>query len=730
MAYLKRRVAWAGVEVKNTVFDQALGYASIEIKGLPTEVQAVAYAGVEVTAGESFLILADILSEDVAGAANGSYGPLDINAQLLVNGEEVLISSFNYQAPTGRLGSLLNVKLRTPDINQIPNGATIEFNLLVDGQVARRLIVGGKLAGKDFKISFSGGVDGKPQDEVNFSALDVISDKFTLAPRRSVIMYDPGRVKITDVETSPQDALRDDKGGLIMPVLEPVAGLTMKQVLARAYTSGGGQSHITALSASTLAKMSRIAHLLGTSANDQGAMGFGGVITNIPNYPVRRADFTVEGGWHSGASPVVGMYSPIYFVENNKLFILDPEKKLPYGYVPHLITLAKHKNLSQSVPFKPDANAVILTHQYSAEDEQEALLFRDHTETTRDKVGDYGSAGYTEITTRRTTRQFYMASDYNNILSEVEKELVVETRSAVTWTTVDEATGNVVEISLSPDSLVHSETTTHRYYGELKVGHHKVVEGCVFVGAQKQVFTQTILVEDCSIEWAEDPLNPGVVVQKRNTTTTEGVCFLAEDPETIIGYDGNDVEIHRRYPVLLAQSSGIVPTDAQMTGMQKISTVTETLRHLQGNQYDVSVISIDHLNNTVKHSTTSPKTGNTRTDPYAVRSRSILLRDIVSENAIGPRIPVAVNAFELPRGLALELGNTTLKRLQNPLRVLPTDLVGVDFAVHRGSIVYGQLRVGYTGNYFVTGYAISGNNLGRQGHRIQMSLETAELLAL
>jgi len=703
-------------------------YASI---GIRTVEDYGAFGQVEISFGDSFLIMADVLAASIAGVTGGEYGALEINARLTVNNVVVPITSFGYQAPTGRLGSLLNVRLSKPDINQIPDGASVKFELLVttpSGVQAIKLIDNGKLSGKDFRITYRGGTDGRPQDEVNMSALDVISDKFTLAPRRPVVMFDPIRVKITDVETSIADAIRTEAGAPIMPILEPYAGLTMKQVLQRAYTTAGGTG-ITTIDAWILATMTRIAHLLGTSNDATTGIGFAAVVTNIPNYNVRRADFTMEGGWHGGAGPVVGMYSPLYFVENNTLFIIDPEKPLPFGYTPRLITLAKHKSLSQSTPYKPESNAVLLTYQYSAEDEPDRTYYIDRTTESTDENGAFGSAGYSSVMTRRTVREFYITGDPLNIVSEVEKSIVVETRQAITWTTKDE-NETVTEIVVSASALTHKETTDFRYQGDLLMGHRKVVEGCIYVGSQKQVFTQTILIEDASISWADDPLSPGRKVQKSTRTTVDGVCFLAEDPEVVAGENADGEEIYRLYPALLAQSSGVVAQDAVLIGMRPITTTTETLKHIKGNQYEVAVVVTDHLNNTVKRSVTSPRTGGTGTDPYAVRSRTILLRDLVSEAAIGPRLPTSVNALELPREQALSLGKTILKRLLNPLRAMPLDLPGVDFAINRGSVLQGQTRTGQTLNYFVTGYGISGNNLGKQGHRISMSLETTELLAL
>src|SRR5690606_20550096 len=153
----------------------------------------------------------------------------------------------------------------------------------------------------------------------------------------------------------------------------------------------------------------------------------------------------------------------------------------------------------------------------------------------------------------------------------------------------------------------------------------------------------------------------------------------------------------------------------------------KVLRKGNSAQLDVEVVEIDILNNTLQRSITEPVTGDTSTDPYETKSRTILLRDLDSEAEIGPRVPVSVNAFELPRTRALELGQRTLRRLKNPLMVMPVTFPSVLFAIDRGSVISGQTRDGYTTDHFVTGLSINGDSLGTEGHRIMQTIDSVEL---
>lgn len=680
----------------------------------------------EIVLGDNFMILADILAENLSGPNLGSFGYYEINAELKVNGTVVPIKSFNYNVPTGKLGSILNVALAIPTVTQVPAGAAIIFSLVVKvGGVSStyKLIDNGKLQERSYIITYRGGKQDGPQDEVSFSSLDVISDKFGLAPRRPITMYDPSRVRMDSVQTRNDQMTRDEYGGRIMPVIEPVYGLNLRTILSRAYTGIGGSSFITPLGGWT--NIPSWVPLIG--AVNQLGCGFDAVITNIPDYRVRRADFTIEGGWHDGAQPAVAMYGPVYFVHNNTLFIMDPDRALPAGMDAHTILLAEHKSLTERIEYKVDANAVMLTYQYTGNDPSEdpQKVYRDvyHDEVI-DEIGTSGEAGYSKVTTRRWDREYYMTDTPDEVLDTQPVSSDTETTITCVW--YDDA-GSVVA---AYDRVTHQETIDYLYEGDLKIKHTRVVKAAVpDPGAGYLVSLLPVEEETCDISWVNDPLNPGLKLQDSVRTDIKGICVWGPDDETVI--DGATTTFRRPIPVLQAYEAGIV-TDGWIMGasMIPIKSIRTTLQNMKGQHFDVEMIETDYLNNTHKRSSVEPTTGTVSNDPFATKSRSILLRDRTSELDIGYRIPVPVNAYELPRLLAIQLGYRVLSRLKNPLMALPIALAGVDFTIARGSVIQGQKRTGYTTNYFVTGYTITGTSLGKHGHRISQNLEATELLTV
>lgn len=683
-----------------------------------------AIQALEVIKGDDFLILADLLAENLSGPNIGSFGYLEINAVLLVNGTPVPIKSFQYQVPTGRLGSTLSVVLADPNVALVPVGAAITFSLVVTvgGTTSYyQLINNGKLQEREYQITYQGGNAGGPKDVVSFSSLDVMNDKFSLAPRRPVVLFDPSRVRYDDVRVNPSQAVRDEHGTPILPIVEPVYGLSMKQILNRAYTSGGGFI-------STISGSFAWTYLIGGPGANPIGCGFTQVITNIADYLVRRADFTIEAGWHDGAQPVVAMYAPVYFVEGTRLFIIDVDKPLPFGVSPHTVSLAEHKSLSERVEYKPDANAVLLTYQYNGNDlsEDPARVSRDvFTEEVIDETGTPNEVGYSKVSVRRWDREFYMTDNPTEVLDTLPLSTNTETQQYVVFYDTD---GNPVPVG---QRLTHQETVDYLYEGDLKIRHIK--ETKVAIPDPSNNFLVSLIVaetETCEISWTEDPTRPGVKIQDRVRTDVWAVCAYDTEGSENIDYGDGAIEFTRMIPFLQAQASGVMTDTWALTLPIPIKSIRETLHHMKGQQYDVEVVETDYINNTHKRSFTQPTTGSVTNDPYEAKSRSMLIRDTVSEGIIGPRVPVPVNAYELPRIRAIELARRVLYRLNNPLMALPIVLPGVDFSIRRGSVITGQKRTGYTGNYFVTGYSISGENLGKTGHRVSQTLEATQLLPL
>jgi hypothetical protein len=683
---------------------------------------------VNIVSGDKLQVLADVLAASVAGPTMGSFASKEITARLIVNGAIVPITSFNFQAPTGKLGSILNVRLGTKSISGIPNGSTVDFYLVVGGYTSTESLVplmkGGKLSGRATITSWQGGKNAQATDEVTFSAMDILADKFTLSPRRPVIMFDPRRVKYDEINTRDvKSALRDDIGQIILPLLEPVYGLSLHQVMNRAYTPVGGFIFVGGYEPSPKWNPG----MLASEANNQIGMDFTNVITNIEDYPVRRADFPVESSWNDGVRPFTEMYAPMSFVHNHILFIMDTDKALSYSTGVHQLTLGDHKKLSETQEFKNDTNAVILTYQYAANDPAEGggiIVVEDFTEE-EDEQGTFGGFDYVKTVTQRWDYKYYDPDHMADPIEILPKSVTTTTYQAVGWYI------DGVMTLLNPMAETHKETIYYTYEGTLKVHHQRNVFATIPIpsGGDLIYLYEQVISEECRIQWQDDPKEHGSKIQAWSKTTVQGICYIS-DTDKDVTYGGSPITIRHLFPAVeFAESGNVVPEMGLTSLLQPIRTESENLRNVNGNQFEVERIEIDHLTNTVRKSWVDTRTGSVNSNPYETRTRNVLLRDLESEALIGYRTPIGVNAYEVPRVQARELGERILKRLSNPAQTLPIDLPGVDFVIARGTVIKGQRRnETFTNNFIVTGYSINGDSLGKQGHRIYQNLEAIELL--
>jgi hypothetical protein len=701
-------------------------YTMRQALGLGGEVVTLARIAADVTNGDSMLILADILEEAVSDMSEigpqGFYAVQEINARLVVSGSEIPITSFSYEEPDGKLGAMLNLTLaRVSDRPSVPVAMSLSFDLLItnsDGDVrAIPLVQNGKIGGREFTITWRGN---GPGDELTISAIDIAEDKFGLAPRRPVTMFDPTFVQYANVAVRARDAILDEAGQPILPILEPVEGLTFLQAAQRAYTSMNGTNFMSKLSPATSAGLVKVATLIGGNGESETTvgLGFSRVVTNIADYPIQRADFTVESGWHDGALPFVGMFDPVYFVVGQDLFIMDAERRLPTGFSTRVVPTSNYMLMSVSTPYRDPYNAVILTHQVRGSDsEYDGLTLREEVEQTTDRNGTYGSEGYQEV---RHYTKFQRKYDESGTMVE---EVVLQVK--------DET---FVALAGGGGTLTHTSTETQQdfYTNDLKTGHDRQVDSLVLVGPEASLELREVLREKCEISWMDNPLNPGQKIQARNFTAVSGLVYESDETQEVMSASGSMDEQPIRTPVALAQKGGII-TDGGSLKFMAIKTISETLRAKTGTTLDVVVVEQDLLTGQYNRGSIAPRTGTSSTNQYETRSRSILLRNKTgngaSEDVIGPRIPISVNAGELPKDRALELGQRVLARGADPRDAYRMNLPGVDFAVHRGSVIRGLLRDGsLTGDFLVRGLTITGQNLGQQGtHRISMSLQGVEL---
>ena len=695
------------------------GYHALTVGSSVNNVEYIpSYSSMDISSGVGFSILIDIVDEDIDVAINLTGGPTETNVLLKINGVTVRVLSGSYIRPTGKVGGVLNAVISVADISLVPTDATVDFSITIrtaTGTKTVKYMVDGILVGRNYTQRFLSGSFVGPDDELNISAIEKINDVLDLSPRRPEILYDPSRTTINLPTTRTEgDYIVDTGGQPIIPTLLALGGLTMHFALTYAY----------------------------------GKLGFG-VATNIPNFRIARLDISIEGTYHSSVSQYINYFDPIIFAEANKIYVIDADLYIPAGVNSKTLGPDKHYSLSDIKPARPSKNAVLVTYEYnqgSWEDDEETgtIVETEITDETVDESGDPFDESYTEVITSTTYIEVTNSLDPETVLSTYELFRSVRTFANVK----DPDTAELTRKEVS------KEETVIYYEGDLVIGYSKTVWGLLLAGSSTgtslsipttsssgfdyDTYTVSpspalvpVTTEHNTIYWITDPLNMNSMIQVSNVTRTEGLIYKSGEAETIVDpITGGEREIFRKWPILVAQSSGVIDDEGSRE-WGAIATTRETLLRIRRNQSKASVTIIDHLNNTVKTSFTSGKVQSRdagATDDPARKTKTMLLRDFTSEGEIGPRAPESLSIQGLERTEALVLGQRILTRFQNAKFQRPVELVGVEFSVRQGATFRVQERDGTLTEVFVTGFSINFGNLGSDGHNISMSLDTVKLL--
>jgi hypothetical protein len=401
-----------------------------------------------------------------------------------------------------------------------PFGASVDFNIIVRAggiDYPFPLMVDSKIASRDAVIKYTD--RGPTEDGLEISTVDVINEIFTKAPRNPVIMYDPNKVSYEDIRVDPETAIKTEAGVPVLPIIEPVAGLTMYKVLARTYGTDGGNGFMSGLDPLKISKMSQLVQQrLGFMNTNQVGLGFSKVVINISDFKpaTGRADF--ESSWHDGFVPFIAVYDPIYTAKNGVLSIIYVDNPLPSGVVPHLIPLGNHTELRESIPFKVDRNVLDVTYQESLYDLGLSTGVEQKSDTTKTEHLSRGQEGYTETTVEDTIYYKYVPDDPDNHLNEQLRKSVVTIK-----TSIRAHDGSIKFITTS------KEIQRNEYFGNLKIGHRKTTKAPVYVGLNASPYLQSVLEEVYTANWITNPLSPGSYILFASRTVTKGLVTSIEE---------------------------------------------------------------------------------------------------------------------------------------------------------------------------------------------------------
>jgi hypothetical protein len=580
--------------------------------------------------------------------------------RLIKNGAgEVPISGFTIQGAKGFIGKTVNFELADKNPVWIDREATYTFefakyNKLSEPRIWNQLFSNLKI--ESGNLSFA-----RLNDSLSFGALEPLADKLSRFPSETKIFYDPSK---TSVDLTSLEKLYDAEG-VVIPV--------------------------TATAKSGLSLYSLFDYL-------KQKLGFSGVETNVPNYPLTRADFSESQSYAGAIAPFVGVFEPVFFTVGNVLWILDKTAAIPEDFTPSAVTADNFLNWSEQFSGQMlDGLTLVYIDSNSAD------FYVDRIVQTTDETGAFGAANFTRTETARTFRDHKHTDNPNIVL---RTELIKE----------------VVSVYNSSLELIGRETRNNTFDAQGKPTNAsvKIESKTPNLTLNGTPFLQTVKEENQSIFYVSDSKNPRRQMQSKIVTQTRGMIALDEVNEYLNEIFKQDfIEAHK---------AGNLTTDMTVE-FGLIKTVTETLTPLGNNQFVVRTQTIDHLRGAVTRSESEPRTGDASLNGIGGKQKQLRIwaEGITQATRTGKPIE-SFNVGELPLKFAKPLAERRLAA-RNARKASGTiSIAGFDESVERGVFFrvldcQGNSR----GVFLAEGYSVQGTQLGTPEQRVTTSVEVAQI---
>jgi hypothetical protein len=601
--------------------------------------------GIVTTAEEegepSFVFIVDV--HNPAATAALARNVRRFSVRLLVNGSPVPIKSATLNAPPDTLGTELNVELARPDAALVPLDASVDFELGIWTGAAfafERLLTGARLSGRSKRIVNAGNL---PTDTVALSFVDIVGDRWNLAPQAQTLVYDPDKIDAPDTESPAGSTLliRETTGETVATISTAVPDLTLYEVLRLAYVEG---------------------------------CGFEEVKTNLPNFPVEQVSFTLTGGYDAGVRPLLSPFSPVVFAVGNVLWIVDPDATLPAGLTPKALTVSRLVEITSTLPNREPVDGLLARIKSDAIP-GEYVTERLETEPPVE-AGTFGTSSFTTTTTERRIRE-YRTTDNPAV---IRREEVASLK-----TTVEDWQFNVIS----------RETQTDQFDGlNRKTGHRKSVEARLpDPEADGALSLMEASRETQNIHYGAHPLKPTVDTILRIVTVSEGQILVDSDNQ----YLGEDF----KSPLTEAHRSGNVETSGQTLEFGALKTKYETLA-VRGQSVEMETRIVNHLSNAPDLTSTTTRPGSAEIERKSQATQTILL---TLPGVTRTRRLAEFDGTGLPSATALDLANRELRKLSSPPLEFAGVLAFPDRSLRRGSVVaISERAAAALGVFIATGF--------------------------
>lgn len=587
------------------------------------------------------------------------------------------IVDFGYNAPHEAIGSELQVTLLDPTIN-VSRGQPVDFYITVNGK-DRYLIkdgfVRGRTEGTGVKVQSSG--RGAPNDTLTVVCRDRMGEKFTLAPRTPVILFDPNVVTITDGELDTN--INDEDGERILAESRSTTDLDLIQALQVAYVEG---------------------------------MGFDEVITNIENFSLPRVDFPLQASYHDSIYGLYSMFAPVIFEDDGTLFILDIRAPLLEGMEENIRELdtSDYVSASRTKPDRNSVNAVLVSTnetglQSIPDDLPGGVTIRAEPAET-ETSGSLLDGDFQQTTINRFTALLHEDEDEPDRVTKevpfkVQRTMIGQDRNGVNRTLAQE-----------------EQIYLYEYSFRLETGYTRTINQYTdFPGELASI--RQVLNETQSIQWEPTQI-PGEFIKRTETFRTSGLVLVEGE--------GDNERLSALYEL---NRDNNVPEEGTIDTLP-IQSRRRLYTELGPDQIEVSTQLTDHLSGKPALSSVQPHTGTIRANIFGssgqAKKNEFLIVDEDGVEDDGFRAPLSFNAGYLDFPMAKELGARKLSEARNPPEQIEASLERkLDLSMRRGALRNVKNRAGGNKDIIVEGFQIDGavkqTSSGRAVFEVGMSIQ-------
>lgn len=555
----------------------------------------------------------------------------------------IKIKSFTYSESKTEVGNSLQIDLA--NVNDIPviEAATsfrFRIGMIVGGVTTWHTYINEAIInGSNYSLSRVGNA---PMTTYQFTNRSSVADRLVRAPKRDLVIYDPIQVSISQEDF---EILSDVDGTEYLTELVPYSGLTLNQIFALIFVE---------------------------------KLGFSAVVSNLPDFPIKRADFPCTDSYLSGVAGLIGMFEPLIFEYQGKLWILDTTAVLPNGFpVSTEITVSNASAISKSTQIdKIDAYLVVY-----AEDARAFDFYTTRTETIFQENGTASNYTKTEIT--RTINEYRSFAQPAVIIKSEVKRDRRETSNYFGFTV-----GRTIE-DYTYDYFGRQILSVKSQYGLIP----SIPDGIM----QLTEFHQ----ERIEIRYAPDPFQPSRQIQQQIWTDIKGLM--------IVDNDNLQLGAPFKQDYMIAYRSGNL-LDSMNTEFGVIQSTRETLIPLSKNQFQLETITHDYIFNTVTKEITEPRNGDFSMSSIVSKQRKVLLpfksSSLSGQNAVIKKMYLG----DMPLNYGLGLAKRLLRRSNLGRVSTSTSFIGTDFYLRRGlPIAVKDTTDTILAKCLVEGYSISGN---------------------